>query len=262
VLAKLRKDAKSEEAVRREWEKIKGAPAPEDFGFVTKQNTADLAHYALQFGTAAGKGYTRAYREAYLGMSDVERGGYLTVGGGLEMLLHDHITLSVPSDWKMVSGDYMFRVRIAATDKATPERKFIEFGVAPQHTESPFLSTHQVTGTMQNPQIIEIPITLTRHHAEHANRTLFIREKNSIDSNELASRRYGEGRKKNGIGPEYAIWVDWLEIERVPAKAAVPPGLTVLDGMLDDKNEVVEALAWKQVKPEHSTPFKSSFTDH
>jgi RNA ligase len=35
-----------------------------------------------------------------------------------------------------------------------------------------------------------------------------------------------------------------------------------LFGMLDDKNEVVEALAWKQVKPEHSTPFKSSFTDH
>jgi hypothetical protein len=35
VVAKLRKDAKGEDAVRRGWEKITGAPAPGDFGLVT-----------------------------------------------------------------------------------------------------------------------------------------------------------------------------------------------------------------------------------
>jgi len=216
VVAKLRKDAKSEEAVRREWQKITGAPAPEDFGFVTKQNAADLAHYHLGFGTPAGKGYTRAYREAYLGMPELERGAYLTIGGGLEMLSHDHITLSVPYEWKTIPGDYIFRVRLAATDKATPERKFIEFGVAPRHSESPFLSTHHVTGTMENPQIIEIPITLTRHHAERDNRALFIREKGIRDHYTQNRAKYAAGRAKNGIGPEFVIWVDWMELERLP----------------------------------------------
>ena len=33
VVAEMRKTAKTEDAVRREWAKIKGAPAPEEFGF-------------------------------------------------------------------------------------------------------------------------------------------------------------------------------------------------------------------------------------
>jgi mono/diheme cytochrome c family protein len=236
VVAELRKDAKSEEAVQREWQKISGAPAPEDFGFVTKQNTADLAHYALGFGTPAGKGYKRPYREAYLDMPEVERGAYLTIGGGLEMLSHDHITLSVPYESKTIPGDYMFRVRLAATDKATPERKFIEFGVAPRHSESPLLSTHHVTGTMENPQIIEIPITLTRHHAERANRTLFIREKGIVDHFNQNRAKYAAGRAKNGIGPEFAIWVDWMELERLPnSRKGEATAIAALGIPLDDK---------------------------
>jgi mono/diheme cytochrome c family protein len=236
IVAELREDAKSEGAVRREWQKITGAPAPEDFGFVTKQNAADLANSALGFGTPAGKGYKRPYREAYLDMPEVERGAYLTIGGGLEMLLHDSITLFVPYEWKTIPGDYMFRVRLAATDKATPERKFIEFGVAPRHSESPFLSTHHVTGTMENPQIIEIPITLTRHHAERANRTLFIREKGIVDHFNQNRAKYAAGRAKNGIGPEFAIWVDWMELERLPnSRKGKATAIAVLGIPLDDK---------------------------
>jgi len=232
VVAELRKDAKSEEAVRREWRKIKGAPAPEDFGFVSKQNTADLAHHHLGFGTPAAKGYKRAYREAYLGMPELERGAYLTVGGDLEMLSHDHITLSVPREWEKIPGDYLFRVRLAATDKATPERKFIEFGAAPRHSESPFLSTHQVTGTMENPQIIEIPITLTRHH----DRTLFIREKGIRDHFTQARVKFAAGKAKNGIGPDFAIWVDWMELEHLPdSRKGEATAIVALGIPLDDK---------------------------
>ncbi|MCX7411852.1 MAG: DUF1592 domain-containing protein [Planctomycetia bacterium] len=236
VVAELRKDAKNDEAVCREWRKIPGAPAPEDFGFVTKQNSADLAHYHLSFGTPAAKGYMRAYREAYLDMPDLDRGAYLTIGGGTEMLSHDHITLFVPFAWKTIPGDYMFRVRLAATDKATPERKFIEFGVAPKHSESPFLSTHRVTGTMDNPQIIEIPITLTRRHAERDNRTFFIREKGIRDHYTQAKAKFGAAKAKNGIGPEFAIWVDWIELERLPdSRKGEAPGIAALGIPLDDK---------------------------
>jgi mono/diheme cytochrome c family protein len=236
VVAELRKDAKNDDAVRLQWRKIQGAPAPEDFGFVTKQNSADLAHYHLSFGTPAAKGYMRAYREAYLDMPDLDRGAYLTIGGNTEMLLHDHITLVLPFAWKTIPGDYMFRVRLAATDKATPERKFIEFGVAPKHTESPFLSTHRVTGTMDNPQIIEIPITLTRRHAERDNRTLFIREKGIRDHYSQAKAIFGAAKTKNGIGPEFAIWVDWIELERLPdSRKGEAPGIAALGIPLDDK---------------------------
>ena len=236
VVAELREDAKSEDAVRREWRKIRGAPAPEDFGFVTKQNSADLAHYAFGFGTPGGKGYNRPYREAYLGMPDVDRGAYLTIGGGLEMLLHDCITLFVPFEWKTISGDYVLRVRLATTDKATPERKFIEFGVAPQHSGSPFLSTHQVIGTMENPQIIEIPLTLTRHHADRANRTLFIREKGIGDHFTQKRAKFGAAKAKNGIGPEFAIWVDWMELERLPdSRKGKATAIAALGIPLDDQ---------------------------
>jgi mono/diheme cytochrome c family protein len=236
VVAELREEGKNEDALRREWERIKGAPAPEDFGFVTKQNSADLAHYAFGFGTAAGKGYTRTYREAYLDMPELETGAYLTIGGGLEMLLHDCITLFVPFEWKTIAGDYIFRVRLAATDKATPERTFIEFGVAPLHSESPFLSTHQVIGAMENPQTIEIPITLTRRHAERANRTLFIREKGIHDHYTQTRAKFAAAKAKNGIGPEFAIWVDWIELERLPdSRKGEATAIAALGIPLDDK---------------------------
>jgi hypothetical protein len=236
VVAKLRRDAKSADAMRREWGKIKGAPAPEEFGFITKQNTADLANHALGFGTPAAKGYTRAYREAYLGMPDVERGAYLTIGGGIDMLLHDCITLHVPREWRTISGDYILRVRLAATDKATPDRKFIEFGVAPRNTESPFLSTHHVTGTMTSPQILEIPITLTRRHAERGDRTLFIREKGTHDHYTQAKSKLGGGKARNGIGPDFAIWVDWMELERIPdSRQGEATAIAALGIPLDDR---------------------------
>ena len=64
--------------------------------------------------------------------------------------------------------------------------------------------------------MIEIPLTLTRGNAERENRTLFIREKGSWDTNEEGQRKRAEAVKRNGIGPEVALWMDWMEIERVP----------------------------------------------
>jgi hypothetical protein len=230
VVAEIRKQAKNDAEFRRSWDRISGAPSPVEYGFgepfiAVVGNAVDKANGSLN-------PYYLPYHEYALTPPGLDTGAYLanqTVHPAI--LDNGYISTVVPHHWQ--PGDFIVRFRVAGNEHATPERRFIEFGIHPRFGQ--VLSTHEVTGTLERPQVIEVPITLTRKHTDTGDRTLFIREKNSIDSNELASRRYNEAKKKNGIGPEYAIWVDWLEIERMPAKASVPPGIAILEGMLDDK---------------------------
>ena len=230
VVAEIRKQAKNDAEFRRSWERISGAPSPVEYGFgepfiAVVGNAVDKANASLN-------PYFLPYHEDALTPPGIDTGAYLanqTVHPAI--LDNGYVSTVVPHHWQ--PGDFIVRFRVAGNEQATPERRFIEFGIHPRFGQ--VLSTHEVTGTLERPQVIEVPITLTRKHTDTGDRTLFIREKNSIDSNELASRRYNESKKKNGIGPEYTIWVDWLEIERMPAKETAPPGVAILDGMLDDK---------------------------
>jgi hypothetical protein len=227
IVAKIRKESKSDAIFRRSWEKIPGAPNPRSFGFDKKgENDADLANDSL------GAGWL-PYHQYYLQQPALDRGAYLgTQTRHPAELTVNYITLLVPFGWPV--GDYTVRVRVAATADAPPERRFLDFGVDPSNGQ--VLSTHQVTGTMDAPQVIEIPLKMTRGQAERANRTFFIREKGSWDTNEEGGRKRGEALKRNGIGPELALWVDWIEVERVPDTAKPkPPGIAALDIPLDDK---------------------------
>lgn len=231
VVAEIRRGSKDEAIFRRSWKKIAGAPAPEEFGFNTPENNADKANGALSYGTTTGNGYMRPYHEYYLHLPHLDTGAYLTISGGTDMG-NDNLSLLVPYNWPV--GDYVLRVCIAATDHAAPGRRFMEFGIHPRNGQ--VLSTHEVTGTMASPQIIEIPFTLTRSNADGGNRTLFIREKGTADHYTQTRARFAEGRKQNGIGPEVALWVDWMEIERQPGKKGeLPPGLRALGIPFDDK---------------------------
>ena len=209
IVAELRKESKSEDLFRRSWAKIKGAPAPEDFGFRTVENNADKANGALSYGTAVGAGYMRPYHEHYLKQPQLDTGAYLTIMAGTD-LGNDAVSVYVPPSWPV--GDYTVRVRVAATPQAPPERRFIEFGIHPRNGQ--VMSTHEVTGTMAAPQVIEIPLTLTKGNQDRDNRTIFIREKGSNDHYTQTRRIFGEGKHRNGIGPELALWVDWVEVER------------------------------------------------
>ncbi len=208
VVEKLRKQLKTENLVRREWAQFKGAPAPEDFGFRTVENNADKALGATAYSTSVGAGYMRPYHERYLKQPHLETGAYLTIMAN--DFGNDVFSLVVPHSWPV--GNYIVRVRIGAIDNAAPERRFIEFGTHPRNGQ--VLSTHEVTGTIAEPQVIEIPLTLTKEHADTSNRTIFIREKGTSDHYTQTRRVFGEGKAKNGIGPELALWVDWLEVER------------------------------------------------
>ena len=234
IVAKIREEVKnSESRFRREWARIPGAPNPRAFGFDKKgENDADLANDSL--GAAWLK-----YHEHYTQMPDVDRGAYLGVQTRHPAELNvNYIELLVPFDWPV--GDYIVRVRAAAVKGAPPERRFLDFGIHARTGK--VLNTFEISGTMEHPQTIEIPLTLTRGHLTHENRSLFFREKGSWDTNEEGNRKRAEAVKRNGIGPELMLWVDWIEVERVPnATKPVPPGFAALQLPLDDKSPAPEA---------------------
>lgn len=226
VVAKIRKASKNDAIFRRSWAEIPGAPSPESFGFVTKENNSDKANAALN-------PYYLPYHQHYLTYPAIDKGAYLSVQTTHPSLLQiGWITMLVPFNWP--AGDYTVRIRIAGNEHATPDRRFLEFGINPNNNGLP-LSTHEVTGTMENPQMIEIPLTMTRKHTDRADRMLFIREKGTADTNERMSVIIQEARKRNGLGPEMALWVDWMDIERKTAPATPPPALAALNLPLDDK---------------------------
>jgi hypothetical protein len=211
VVDKLRKASKNNDMFLREWAKIKGAPAPESFGFKTVENNADKATRALGYGTKMGTGFTRPYHEHYLQKPHLDSGAYLTVSVG--DLGNDSLQWLIPYKWP--AGDYIVRVRLGHTPESAPEQRYIEFGTNPRNGKP--LSTHAVAGTIEQPEIIEMPLTITKEHNTNLDRTIFLREKGTNDHYEQTRRIFNAGKTKNGRGPELAIWVDWFEIERKTA---------------------------------------------
>jgi hypothetical protein len=232
LVAEIRARVKNDDFFRREWVSIKGVPAPEDYGFKTVENNTDKANRALGYSTKIGVGYMRPYHEYYLQQEHLDTGAYLTVSAG--ELGNDHFALLIPYNWPV--GDYVIRVRIGHTPDSTPERRYIEFGTNPRNGLP--LSTHAVHGSIAQPEVIEIPFTLTKEHNNNLDRQIFLREKGTNDHFLRTREIFGGAKAKNGIGPTLALWVDWLEIERVAEAAPFAPGLAALGIATDDKQVV------------------------
>lgn len=228
IVAQIRKASKNDAIFRRSWAKIAGAPSPEEYGFKSEENESDKANAALN-------PYFLPYHQYYLTYPKLDSGAYLTVQTVHPAILQvGWMTVLIPFDWPV--GDYVVRIRVAGNEHATPERRFLEFGIDPRNNGQ-VLSTHEVTGTMESPQIVEIPLTMTRKQTDRGDRTLFIREKGTNDTNEQTSTRFETAKKRNGVGLEPALWVDWIEIERKPSTGKpLPPGLAALALPLDDKS--------------------------
>ncbi|WP_395736019.1 DUF1592 domain-containing protein [Prosthecobacter sp.] len=227
IVAKIRKESKNESIFRREWARIPGAPNPRSFGFDKKgENDADLANDSL------GAGWLK-YHQYYVAQPAVEKGAYLGTQTRHPAELNvNYIELLVPFDWPV--GNYVVRVCAGAAKDAPAERRFLDFGIYARTGR--VMATHEITASIEKPQVIEIPLTLTRSNMTRENRLLFVREKGSWDTNEEGGRKRAEAVKRNGIGPELTLWVDWIEVERVPdAAKAKPPGIAALGIALDDK---------------------------
>ena len=185
------------------WERLQGAPSPKDRGWT------DVIH-ALHEGESWWK-LNVPYHKAYAEHPLIETGALLSI---YDVYVHPYQSFSVPGDWP--PGEYMLRLRVAALDDAPPERRFIEFGR--RHQEYAVEGCRQVTGTVLEPQILEIPVSITTG----GSRGFWIYEKGIHDTNGKAHKFFFDAHGKNGVGPPFAIWIDWIEAEG-PLNADQPP---------------------------------------
>jgi hypothetical protein len=228
IAAEIRKESKNDDIFRRSWAKIPGAPSPESFGFESKENSADQAN-------AAVRSYHHPYHKYYLEQPAIDRGMYLAIPNEHPSVLENGV-VSFLMPWGWPVGDYIVRFRAAVTGDGTPDRRFIEFGVNPRGNQA--MSAHEISGTMDSPQIVEIPFTFTRDNEPRADRTLYLREKATADHYLQTRRKANAGRNENGVGRSFALWIDWVEIERVPnSTRSKPLGIASLDVPLDEKSK-------------------------
>ena len=174
-----------------EWKRIPGAPSPEKFGYI------DEIH-ADQQGRRNWV-LSAPQQRAYLDHPASKTGSFLTFA---DVFANPHQAFNVPFSWP--AGKYTLRVRVAGTANTPKSRHFLEFGPL----QGAVASTHEVTGTMEAPQLLEFPIDIVNG----GSRGFFLRERGSFDSNERALEIFGEAHRRNGIGPEFALWIDWIEI--------------------------------------------------
>lgn len=218
----IRKELKNEAmAIYHRWDKIPGAPSPTEYGFTD-------AFHALHVGQ--GQWALVPYQAWFLSMPENRTGVWLTIGDNAVKSYFSFATHDCPP------GDYVVRLRVAASDKVDARRRFIEFGLG---AGNPFNhdSRHMVTGTLENPQIIEIPVTLHGNVVSY-----FLRERGSHDADAIEWVRFGLGATENGVGPDFAIWLDYAELEKLPVKA-VAPGMRAIVPVLGDANTKVDAGA-------------------
>jgi len=231
ILTELKRTAKNDASLRREWKKIIGAPAPEDYGFKTVENNADKANGALN-------PYYLDYYQSYLTQPNIDTGAYLTLPTLHPSLLPTGY-LSNLINFKWTPGEYVVRVRAAAKDHGPRNRKFIEFGLDSRSGD--VMNTFEVTAPMASPQVVEIPLKLTTsHNNTRENRELYLREKGTGYFFSSPRGTFNQLKKENGLGPEYLVWIDWIEIEKVPSKQPPPfPGIEALGIPLDDHQKEI-----------------------
>ncbi len=142
------------------------------------------------------------YLTDYLALPYKDTGVYLTMVDGHR---EDHI--SVNDTWP--AGRYLLRIRLAAVDGSAESRRFIEVGQRGSDAGNfTVLSGHHVTGTVDLPQTLEVPINIS----PLGSREYAIRERRqNTPAAEMAL--WTEAFKLNGTGPKPAVWIDWVELE-------------------------------------------------
>lgn len=209
----------------KEWEASGGKPTSE-FGFPDEHE----ARFRIQQYEHHGP-----YLERFLKLPHSETGAYLMYPTNN---YHHTELIAVPPD--APPGDYVLRVRIGATSEATPLRRFLEWGMQPakgdaEQSDFTSLGTFHVTGTIESPQTIEIPVRVTAHGP----RMWRVREKRFNDS-KADGFRNGLAKAANGIGLDHALWIDWVEWEGpLPRSSPSPIRSQVFDGLAKKAPEEV-----------------------
>ena len=128
------------------WDQLKGAPPPSQFGFQDAQKAFfDELQYINHF----------VYYTDYQSLPGRDTGAWL-------LFYQAYRETYVEADAKWPAGRYVLRMRVAANDAAPKERHFVEVGQRGEDTSNfTVFSAHQVTGTLAQPQIIEVPMNVS-----------------------------------------------------------------------------------------------------
>ena len=179
---------------------LKGVPNAQKFGFIDAN--------AASFSYKGGYGRTHAYMKHYLDLPHSARGTYLKLAWAIQRI---DVT---PKPEDLPPGTYKLRVRAGVVEGSPSERHFIEAGhpqrvnQVPAGFAAPPISSHQVTGTIENPEIIETTVEIGVDTPSEFG----IQEKQPADKKNLRDA-YNRNKRENGYGTPPAIWVDWIELE-------------------------------------------------
>ena len=111
-------------------------------------------------------------------------------------------------------GDYMLRLRVAASDKVPASRRFLEMRLPEGENDSRSVGVFQVNASLREPQVIEVPVKITPGGPR---KFVFCEKKDS--TGKAQALLYNRARAANGIGPDFALWIDWVEWD-----GPLPPG--------------------------------------
>ncbi|MEO0448643.1 MAG: DUF1592 domain-containing protein, partial [Verrucomicrobiota bacterium] len=147
------------------------------------------------------------------------------LGSPLYNLFMDFALPPVQLPYTGVKRSFRIRIKAALLDDEVPEhRRYLEYGSAGQGGRRGELNVagfHKISGTMENPQILEFDYS----PEENAQLQFGIRERHINQLN--AAKRFFRDTYDNitpGVGPKPTIWVDWIEwegpfVEEWPSRA-------------------------------------------
>ncbi len=202
VVQKLREDPRLKTQPHlfyNHFAEIQGAPAPDKFDF---RDAADAQFARSEYN------FHYQYHVDYQKLPQRETGAYLMLYS-----LGRYTGVTAPAQWP--AGRYTLRIRIAATDESPKERRFIEIGTGKADaSDFNVLSSHQVTGSLANPQVIEVPVEINAS----GDRSFTIRDKRP-NNRGAEYAMFREAWDKTGSGPRSCIWIDWVEIAAASSEA-------------------------------------------
>jgi hypothetical protein len=183
-------------------DEFQGAPKSNDFGL---GDTANAAFVNQRYGNVA------PYLRNYLALPARNQGAYLTLTEG-------YVRIDIEPPSPLAPGRYLLRMRAGVVEGTPAERQFIEIGIPDEGrikwNLNSVTSSHQITGTVSQPEILEVPVEV------HASTPLQLSIRERQPGNyETAKAYYFAEKRKNGYGPDPAIWIDWIELERPVSKA-------------------------------------------
>lgn len=127
-------------------------------------------------------------------------------------------------------GRYLIRVRAAHYPDAAERFHYLEF-TSGYGTGRNLLGWRKVTGTLENPQVIEFPI----EHQPGEKLQVWIHQRTHQDRGDKNLATID--RDKNGIGTPPGLWVDWAELEGPLPYDRLSLGAAILFAKPDDWND-------------------------